>query len=154
MLGTIEKVLRNLFKRIRRIKRPSPGGVKFEFTPAMKVIVREILAKCTTPPILVFLDWDVVADDSRPFHVYCEACTDSYGAAHRLYQPRYLDSEGHWAPLDLEAGIIDWVIELFQGYLWNTKSHTLFDHKALESMGKVGDHNARVQRWLEYLTVF
>ena len=28
------------------------------------------------------------------------------------------------------------------------------DHKARESIDKVGDHNARVQRWLEFLTVF
>ena len=27
-----------------------------------------------------------------------------------------------------------------------------FGHKALESIGKVGNHNARVQRWLEFLT--
>ena len=27
-------------------------------------------------------------------------------------------------------------------------------HKALKNVGKVGDHNARVQRWLEYLTGF
>ena len=28
------------------------------------------------------------------------------------------------------------------------------DHKARESIDKVGDHNARVQRWLEFLTAF
>ena len=28
------------------------------------------------------------------------------------------------------------------------------DHKALESIGKVGSHNARVQRWLEFFTAF
>ena len=28
------------------------------------------------------------------------------------------------------------------------------DHKALESISKVGDHNVRVQRWLEFLTAF
>ena len=27
-------------------------------------------------------------------------------------------------------------------------------HKALESIGKVGDHNAHVQQWLEFLTAF
>ena len=43
-----------------------PQGIKVEFTPAMKVIVREILAELATPPILVFLDWDAVADGSRP----------------------------------------------------------------------------------------
>ena len=28
------------------------------------------------------------------------------------------------------------------------------DHKALESIGKVGNHNARVYWWLEFLTAF
>ena len=28
------------------------------------------------------------------------------------------------------------------------------DHKAQENIGNVGDHNARVQRWLEYPTAF
>ena len=44
-------------------------GVRVEFTPAMEVIVREILAELAVPPILVFPDWDAVADGSRPFHV-------------------------------------------------------------------------------------
>ena len=34
------------------------------------------------------------------------------------------------------------------------KFRTFSDHKALESIGKVGAHNARVQRWLEFLTPF
>ena len=33
-------------------------------------------------------------------------------------------------------------------------SSAFSDHKALESIGKVGDHNVRVQRWLEFLTAF
>ena len=32
--------------------------------------------------------------------------------------------------------------------------HVFSDHKALENIEKVEDHNARVQRWLEYLTAF
>ena len=37
---------------------------------------------------------------------------------------------------------------------WGTKSHIFPDHKALESIGKVGHHNALVQRWLEFLPAF
>ena len=39
-----------------------------------------------------------------------------------------------------------------QGYVWGPKFSTFSDHKALESIGKLGDHNARVQRWLRFLT--
>ena len=37
---------------------------------------------------------------------------------------------------------------------WGTKSHIFPDHKALESIGKVGNHNTRAQRCLEFLTAF
>ena len=65
-----------------------------------------------------------------------------------------VDSEKHWNPLDLEAGSILWAIRRLRGYLWGTKFRVFSDHKALESIGKVGDHNARVQRWLEFLAAF
>ena len=45
-------------------------------------------------------------------------------------------------------------IKRLRGYLWGTKFRIFSDHKALESIEKVGDHNARVQRWLEFLTAF
>ena len=38
--------------------------------------------------------------------------------------------------------------------LRGTKVRMFSDHKALESIGQGGDHNARVQRWLEFLTAF
>ena len=56
-------------------------GVKFQFTPGMEKLVREILAELATPPILVFPNWDAVADGARPFHAYCDACIDGFGAA-------------------------------------------------------------------------
>ena len=48
---------------------PLRKGVKFALTPAMEKLVREILAELATPPILVFPNWDAVADGSRPFHL-------------------------------------------------------------------------------------
>ena len=36
----------------------------------MERLVGEFLADLTTPPVLVFPDWDTVADGTRPFHVY------------------------------------------------------------------------------------
>ena len=55
-----------------------------------------------------------------------------------------LDSETHLTPLALEAASIVWAIKRLRGHLWGTKFSIFSDRKALESIGKVGDHNARV----------
>ena len=86
-VGYYRKLLPYLSKRIRPITSIIRKGVKFDFTPAMEVIVREILAELTAPPGLVLPDWDAVADGSRPFHVYCDACIDGFGAALEQEQP-------------------------------------------------------------------
>ena len=160
------KILPDLSKRLRPINALLRKGVKFAFTPAMEKLVREILAELTTPPVLVFPDWDAVADGTRPFHVYCDACIDRFGGALELEQTdgskkpiaynsrATLDSERHWTPLELEAGSIVCALKRLRGYLWGTKFRIFSDHKALEIIGKVGNHNGRVQRWLEFLTAF
>ena len=128
--------------------------------------MRDTLAELATPPILVFPNWDAVADGSRPFHVYYDACIDGFGAALKQEQEdgsikpiayinrATLDSERNWIPLDLEAGSIVWALKRLRGYLWGTKFCIFLDQNALESTGKAGNHNARVQRWLEFLTEF
>ena len=95
-----------------------------------------------------------------------DACIDGFGAALEKEQEdgsiksiayisrATLNSERHWTPLDLEAGSIVWALKRLRGYLWGTKFSIFSDHKALESIGKVGNHNDRVQRWLEFLTAF
>ena len=65
-----------------------------------------------------------------------------------------LDSERHWTPLDLEAGNIVWAIKRLRDYLWGMKFRVFSDHKAPESIGKMGNQSARVQWWLEFLTTF
>ena len=107
-----------------------------------------------------------MADGSHPIHVYCDACIDGFGAVLEQKQPEgsvrpiadisraTLDSERHWTPLDLKAGSIVWSIKRLRSYVWGTKFRIFSDHEALESVGKVGDHNARVQRWLKFLTAF
>ena len=72
---------------------------------------------------------------------------------YRLHQPHYPRFRD-WTPVDLEAGGIVWAIKRLRGDLWGTRFHVFSDHKALESIGKVGDHNARVQRWVEFLIAF
>ena len=98
--------------------------------------------------------------------MYGDACTDGFGAALEQQQSdgsmkpvtyinrATLDSERHWTPLDLEVGNIVWDPKRLRCYLWGTKSRILSDHKALESIGKVGNHNTRAQRCLEFLTAF
>ena len=152
------KILPDLSKRLRPINSLLWEGVKFAFTPAMVKLVRKILAELATPPILVFPNWDAVADGSRPLHVFgatLEQEQEDGSIKPIAYISRAtLDSERHWAPLDLEAGSIVWALKRLRGYLWGTKFCILSDHKALESIGKVGSHNAGVQRWLEFLTAF
>ena len=98
--------------------------------------------------------------------MYGDACIDGFGAALEQEQTggfikpiayisrATLDSKRHWNPLDLEADSIVWALKRLRGYLWGTKFRIFSDHKVLESIGKVGNHNARVQRWLEFLTEF
>ena len=152
------KSLRDLSERICPITSLFGKEVKFDFTPAMKLIVREILAQLAAPPMLVFPNWDAVTDGSRSFHVYCDACIDGFGAELEQEQPdgsvrpiayisrATLDSERHWTPIDLDAGSIVGSIKRLRGYLWGTKFRIFSDHKALESIGEVEGHNARVQR--------
>ena len=107
-----------------------------------------------------------MADGSRPLHVYRDACIDGVGAAREQEQPEgyvrhiayisraTLNSERHWTPLDLENGSNVWVSNAFGDTSGARKFSVFSGHKALESIGKVGDHNARVQRWVEFLTAF
>ena len=75
------KFLSYVSKRIRPLTALRRNGVKYVLTPAMEVIVLQILAELAARPILVFPDWDAVADDPRPFHVYGDACIDGFGVS-------------------------------------------------------------------------
>ena len=65
-----------------------------------------------------------------------------------------LPAERNWTVLDLEAGGIVWAIKRLRGYLWSTKFVIYSDHKALESIGKVGEHNATMARVSVQLHVY
>ena len=148
---------------------PSPlscltQGAKFVFTPAMEAIVRTLLEELSAPPFLVYPDWDSVADNSRPFLLYCDATIDGFGATLEQEEKggsirplvfiscATLESERHWTPLDLEAGGIVWSIKRLRGYFWGTTFRIISDHEALESFAKGAEHNLRVPSWLEFLT--
>ena len=122
----------------------------------MEKLVREILTELATPPFLGFPDWDAVVYGSRPFHVYCDACIDRFRAILKQEQAdcskhpivyinrATLDSERQFIPLDMEAGSIVWALNRLRGDLWGTKFLLFSDHKALESIGRARNHNARV----------
>ena len=150
-VGYYRKFLRDLSERVRPITSFLRKGVKFESTPAMEAIVREIITELAAPPFLVFPDGDTVADGSHPFHVYCDAFADHFGASLEqdgsvlpiAYISRAtLDSGKHWTPLDVKAGNIVWAIKSFRGYLGGTKFCIFSDFNVLELIDKVGDHNA------------
>ena len=104
-------------------------------------------------------------DGSRPFRVYCDASIDGFGATLEQEQPdgsvgpvayvsrATLDSEIYWTPLDLEAGSIVYgrssAFEATHGVRCFAFSRTT---SLWKNIARVRDHNARVQRLLEYLT--
>ena len=99
----------------------------------MEKMVRDTLVELATPPILVFPNWDAVADGSLPFHVCGDAFIDGFGVTleqdHEDGSIKYiayisratLDSERHWTPLDLGAGSIVRALKRLRGCLGGTK---------------------------------
>ena len=55
-----------------------------------------------------------------------------------------IEPERHWTPLDLKADNIVWSIKRLRGCLWGTNFLFFSDHKALESLDKIAEHNPRV----------
>ena len=165
-LSYYRKYLPQLSTRIKPVQALMKKNVKYVFTQEMENIVRALLGELSHPPTLVFPDWDAVADGTRLFLLFCDASIDGFGASLEQEQPNgnvkpivyisraTLPSERNWTPLDLEAGSIIWAIKRLRGYLWRNKFRIFSDHQALENIGKVGDHNARVQRWVEFLTAY
>ena len=67
-------VLPDLSKRLHPSNSLLRKEAKFAFTLDMEKLVREILEELATSPILVFPNRDAVADGSRPFHLFSDAC--------------------------------------------------------------------------------
>ena len=167
LLGGINyygKFLPNLSRRFRPINALLKQVATFDFTLAMKASIRTILHELTEPPILAYPDWDAVADTSRPFRLYCDASIDGFRATLEQEQPdgsvrpiiyisrATMDSKRSWTPLDFEAGRIVWAIKRLPGHLWSTRFQIYSDPTALKNITKVGEHNARVRRWIEFLS--
>ena len=142
-------------KRIRPITALLKKGPTVLLTPITGAIVRDMFAELAAPPALVLLDWDAVKDGSRPFRVYCDASIDGFATTLEQEQPNgsvmpiafvnraTVDSERHWAPLDLEAGSIIWAIKRLRDYLWGT-IFVFSDDMAVKNIGYGGDRNKRI----------
>ena len=152
------KFLINLSRRLRPINALLKQGATFDFTPAMEATICAILHELTEPPTLVYRDWDAVTDNSRPFRLFCDASLDGFGATLEQEQPdgsvhpiiyisrATLDSKCSWTPLDLEGGSIVWAIKRLREHLWSPRFQICSDHKVVENIAKVREHNARVRR--------
>ena len=107
------KCLGDMAKRIRTIISLLKQGVEFVFTPAMEAIVQGILAEWSTPPVLVYSNWDTVTNNSRPFLLYSDANADGFGVIFEQEKDNHtirpivfisratIDSDRHWIALDL-----------------------------------------------------
>ena len=132
----------------------------------MEDTVRALLAELATPPILVFPDWDVVIDTSRPFPLHCDASTAGLGATLEQEQPdgsirpivyisqATLDNEQNWTPMELEAECVAWGIRRLRRYLFGVYFLVFTDHQCLQQICKIGETKPRIQRWMEFLSAY
>ena len=112
--------LPDLSKRIRPINSLSGRGLSLRSRPQWKKRFEKSwrslrLRRSWVSPTGTL---STTAFSFRPFHVYCDACIDGFGTALEQEQAdgfmkpiayisrATLDSERHWATLDLEAGSI------------------------------------------------
>ena len=165
-LSYYRKFLPNMAHHIRPVTTLLKKGAAFEFTSAMEDTVRTLLAELATPPILVFPDWDVVIDTSRPFRLHCDASTAGLGATLEQEQPdgsirpivyisrATLDNEQNWTPMELEAGCVVWSIRRLRRYLFGVYFLVFTDHQCLQQICKIGETKPRIQRWMEFFSAY
>ena len=158
-IGYYHKLIANIPARLRPVNTFLTLGVKFIFTPAMEAIIRQLLHDLATAPILDTQTVMPLPTISAPsaYTVTPDAMASAARSIksnrtlrqpHRLHQPRHPRQRTLLVPLDLEARSIVWAIKPLRGHLGSTKFRIYSDHKALKNIAKVGEHNARVQRWL------
>ena len=161
-VGYYRKFLSVLSKRIRPITSLLGEGVKFEYTPAMEVIVREILAELAAPPI-----WSSPTGTLWP-----TAPAPSMGTATLASTVLALRLNGtaRCSPSLTSAALpsilrgaglrLTWELAACLGHQTPSKpplghevSH-LFGSQRARKHRQSGRSHARVQRWLDCLTAF
>ena len=165
-LSYYRKFLPNMIKRVRPLTALLEKGATFSSTPSMEEAVRALLAELVAPPILVFPDWDAVIDKSRPFRLRCNASTGGLGATLEQEQPdgsirpivyisqATLTNERNWTPMELEAGCVVWSIRRLCQYLFSVFFLIYTDHECLQQISKKDESKHRIQRWMEFLSVY
>ena len=164
VLSNCRKFLKNLAKELRPINRMLKEDVPFLFTPEMEATVRRLLSVLSEHLVLVYPDLGAARDKSGKCMLCCDASEAGFGAALEQAQSEgtvrpivYLSratspNEQEWFPVEKEAGCNVWAIKCLRQYLYLIAFEVLTDHAPLTSIAKVGDSNARVQRWMEFLT--
>ena len=166
-LSYYRKFLPNLSRRLQPITRLLKKDVPFSFDTEMEAVVREILKALTKPPVLVYPDFEAARNGSRKNRLYCDASAAGFGAT--LEQPQkdntvrptvylsrtVLPNEQRWVPIEEEAGCIVWAIKRLRQYLSLKNMFDIYtDHLPLTRLLRVGVRNARVERWVEFLTSY
>ena len=165
-LSYYRKFLPNMPRFIRPITARLKKGAAFDFTSTMEDTVRALLAKLAAPPILVFPDGDAVIDTTRPFRLHCDASTAGLRATLKQEQPdgsvrpivyisrATLDNEQNWTAMELEAGCVVWGTLRLRRYLFGVYFLVFTDHQFLQQICKIGETKPRIQRWIEFLSVY
>ena len=122
-LSYYREFLPNVSRRLQPINKLLKKGVPFSFNAQMETVIRELLAVLTTPPVLVYPDFEAARDGSRNCLLYCDSGALGFGAT--LEQPQkdnavrpivnvsrvVLPNEQGWASIEEEAGCIVWAIK-------------------------------------------
>lgn len=79
-LSYFRKFLPNLCKQPHALNQLLKQAVSCQFTDDMEIIVGGLVQELSEPPVLVFLDWDAVEEESHVFQPYCDASIGGLGA--------------------------------------------------------------------------
>ena len=56
--------------------------------------------------------------------------------------------------MELEAGCVVWSIRSLRRYLFSVFFLIFTDHECLQQISKIGESKSRIQRWMEFLSVY
>ena len=161
-VGFYRKFLRDLFKRIRPITSFLRKGFKFEFMPAMGVIV-------ISPSLPLHQFWSSPTETPWPTAPIPSTCTATRASTVFVLRSNRSKRTAQFGPSFTSAALPSIPTKLratlklaalsgpsnASEATFGARSFAYFRiTKSLEGIGKVGDHNARAQRWLEFLTLF
>ncbi|CAM9566022.1 unnamed protein product, partial [Sphacelaria rigidula] len=129
----------------------------------MKKTVRQLLDTLSRPPILVFPDWSAAENGLRLFRLDTDSSKfvtlekEQSDASIRpiVYWSRTTyPNEDNWSVMEQGVGAIVWGVRRLPHSLYDIPFVIYTDHKSLENLAQMAEHNARVQRWFEILSSY